>query len=288
MAKVKSITTFHQSDQTNNEPVKRSYEERDDQENVVLLIHYYFDGSQEMKIERTYDEENRLLEEKQFSTEEEPNEVHTFEYTASGKLQRQSIQYRDGSFSYRNHEYDEANNSEKIMIVDDEGEEEGNEFRRFNSEGKALEEVVYGDFGLEVKRESEYDDHGHLIKQTTEDNEGYIVDHFYQYERDEQQKLTHLKVIDDEGTLVKNVAYIYDQKDRVIEQHIKDSDRGWAFILKWEYDEKDRIVEERRSDFSGKVLEITKVTFDENDFVIEQEKTSTHGVEVNAYEYAFF
>ncbi len=288
MPKIKAITTTLKTDQTPEEGVMKAYELRDENENIILLENYDEGGNIEMKIERTYDDKNRVLVEKQYSVEKDPDEVHSFEYFESGKLKSRTILYRDNSKTFQNYSYDEAANTEKVEIVDDEGEAEGSEYRRYSSEGKILEEEIHGDFGLEVKTESEFDDFGNVLKRTTEDGEGYIVDHFYKYERDEESRIQNLKVIDDEGQLVKVIVYLYDEKNRIYEQQIKDTDRGWAFKVIWEYDDKDRVIKEERADFGGKVQEVQKIVYGENDLVTQQEKTTSHGMELSTFQYDFF
>ena len=288
MAKIKSITTVFKNELTPEDGVKRNYEERDEQGNVTLVEQYDIEGNLEMRVSRIYDDKSRLLEEHQFSTESEPDEVHSFEYFESGKLKLKTITYRDGSKSFYRHEYDEAEGSVEIEIVDDEGDKEGSEYRRYNLEGWLLEEEIFDEDQLELGKEIHYDDHGNILKQITEDGEGFIVSHNYHYERDEKSRVKLLKVNDDEGQQVRTVAYIYNDKDNLCEQHIRDTDRGWAFIVKWDYDDKDRAVKETRMDFDGNVQDVQQIKYNEQDLLAEQERTSTHGVEINRFKYEFY
>lgn len=290
MKKIKSISTFVHAEDSPEEGTLLQYEERNEKEQLILEEKYYADASLESRIERSFDSEGRLEWEKEFSGENQEPDQHTqYTYSAAGRLEVAEIKYQDGSSTFRKYEHDESANSETINIVDEEGTYEGKEYRRFDSEGKILQEVIHDEEEkLEQDVNREYDDNGHLTERVTMLPDDYETVEFFDYERNDQGLILNRKVEDEDGKLLRLDKFEYDEKGNTTQHEVQDYNQGWALVDQWEYDEKERIIKTRRSQPNGDVLQESEYRYNDNDLLIEQENRTKQGMSLSAYKYEYF
>ncbi len=288
MKKIKSISTYLRVNEM-EEGKLQSLEQRDEQENVLLEELYYPTGDMESRIERVYNEAGRLELVREYATDrEKPDQQTEFEYTAAGRIALKRVIYQDGSLSVHQYEYDEANLAENITIVDEDQEVEGREYRRFDSEGKILEErIELEDGSIEEQRKVEFDDHGMMLKRelTRYDEEKLEL---FVYERDEKGLVKKRYIEDEEGEIQRLDVFEYDERGNTLEHQAEDHNQGWGVIDRWEYDDQDRVIKSQRSYPSGMMLQETSMVYNEEGFLSKRETRTPQGVQSFNYRYEFF
>ena len=290
MKKIKSTATYIITEEKPEEEILIHYDERDEEENLLVEEKYFPDGTPESRIVRTYGEQGRLKLEKEYSADSEvPHQETEYSYSAAGRVTETVIRYQDGSVSYRRYSHDEANNSETIDIVDEEGENEGKEYRRYDSEGRVLEEVIHDEEGaLEQSVTNEYDEHGQLLKRVSLFPDDYEVIELYFYERDEKSQIIERTVENEEEEVLRHDEFDYDERGNNTEHRVQNYSQGWAVTDRLVYDEKDRVVKNQRLLPNGAIIRETDFAYNENDLLAEQENRTQEGVHLLVFKYEFF
>ncbi len=285
--KIKSIKTFHIDDNTDGKGMVSIYEERDEQGNVILHIQYNEKEGIEQKTERILNEKGQLIEEKQYTGGEKADQHILYEYNESGKVNQAIVHYLDGSKSYRKYTRDEAQKSTTIEITDDDGIFEGKEFRRFDSEGKLLEEVIYDEENkVTEKRETEYDDYGRIIESVVLDIEGIETVRFYDYYLDDKGRVNKIESLNEDEIIIRTDEIEYDERGNQVKYIVLDKSRGAELTETWEYDKDDNIVNHKR--LSGEnLLEEVKNRYRADKLLAEQEILTGNGVTIDYFEYSF-
>lgn len=290
MKKIKSISTHVVGENTPDEGILVQYEERDEEGHLVVEEKFYPDGSLESRILRDFDDKGQVVSEKEFSGEnEQPDQATTYTYSAAGRLEEAVIAYQDGSLTIRKYEQDEAANSETIHIADEEGTFEGKEYRRYDSEGHVLQEVIHDEEEkLEQDVSREYDDHGQLIKRVSIFDEDYETVELFDYERNEGGQIISRRAEDEDGKLLRFDEFSYDERGNTIQHKAQSVNEGWALVDEWEYDEKDQIVKSRRSQPDGSVLQESDYFYNEEGLLLERETRTKQGVSLSVYKYEYY
>ena len=290
MKKIKSIATYSVDEFTSEEGVLIRLEERDKAGHLLAEKQYHPEGGLESRIERTYDAEGRLTSEKEYAGD--ADEVHqetSYQYTAAGRLEEAVIKYQDGSLTYRKYQHDEADNSETIDIVDEDGEYEGKEFRRYDSEGRILKEVIHDeDKNLEQDITRIFDEHGYVMQRITLLPDDMKIHEEITYERDEKGLITLREIVDETEELMRFDEFEYDEKGNTTLRRAQDYNQGWAIVDEFEFDEKDRIIKSKRSKPNGTIVQETDYTFNEAGQLIEEQNRTSSGVALLLYKYDFF
>ncbi len=290
MKKIKQISTYLQL--PDREETLQRLEERDERENVLLEEQYYPTGDLESRLERTFDADNRLAAIREYASDaEQPDQEMLFEYTAAGKIALKRVVYRDGSESQHRYAYDEAERGETITIVDEEGTVEGVEYRRYDSEGRVLEErIAVEEEQEEVRREQAFDDHGMLLKRRTVqqgEEEDALVE-IVAYERDEKGLVRKRTIEDEAGDILRLDLFAYDERGNTVEHQAEDHHQGWAIVDRWEFDDQDRVSSSQRTYPGGAMLQETALSYDETGLLAERETRTPQGIQVFRYRYEFF
>lgn len=289
MKKVKSIKSYIITGETDENGYLSSYEERDEQGATTLEESLDLEGNLEMKVIRSYNDKGQLIEEQQYTETESPDEIHQFHYAASGEIEKIEVKYKDGSCSYKNYVKDEAESTITINIKDEAGNYEGKEFRKFDSEGRVLEEIIYDENdAVHEQKETLYDDHGRVIERYEVDASGFEKEYYYDYEMDEAGNFTEVRTVNPKEEVIRIDHFVYDEKSNRIQHNIKDKEAGYARIIDWEYDEKDRMTKQKVSMPDGQLLQEVVLTYDEEDRVLERQTTDRHGVETHRHVYEFY
>jgi len=266
MKHIKSITTYLQ--EVNEDPIKSEFIEYDKSGNIVLSMKYDETGNIIEKSEFTYDNENRKLTEKQYLSENEIAEDHSFKYDDKGRLYEAHTDYAEGYSSIRKINYDADKNERIELEIDEDGEvEEKYVFKYHETHGKLIEQAEYDDRGkLVQKTVFAYDDKGRLIEQAEFERKEKkpIQSRKYVY-NDERDKIEVMRIFNHKNKLINQYHLSYDEQDRVTRQVSPTSG-----IIEIEY-KSDKEQIERHIDASGNVQNETKTIFDDNGNVIKEE-----------------
>lgn len=286
MNNIKSISTYLIEE--GEEQKLSTYEERDQNGNITLLKQYDYDGILEAKSAYEFDEKGRVIVEKQYSTEGEPDQVLEIEYNESGKAKQVKISYADGSLSYKNYTRDEAVRSTTIEIIDEDGDSEGKEFRRFDEEDRVLEEVVYRDTGeIETKAEFEYNEHGDTVESVRVDEEGFETVRFYDYYRDEQARINKIETLNEDEKIIRVDEFEFDERGNQVKHIMRDLDRKALFIDKREYDMNNREIKFERL-MGERPIEVKETKYTADGLMEQQETITNDGTMINKFVYEMF
>ena len=286
--KIKTITTILINDETPEEGVIFMREERDLAGNQISIEQLSYDGSIESKTTRTFDSENKMITEAHYSANKEPDQSLTYTYNQEGKIEKITIVYRDGSISNVNYKRDVTENSTEIKTVDPDGYLEAKEYRKFDMEGRVLEEGIYGEEGvLESRIVSSYNDSGRPIERSFEYGDGRAFTHFYDYEFDAEGRLTFMEAYDKDEQSIRVDDLVYDQNGNQIEHRIQDHEKGYSIIDKGVFDEANQLIKQIRSFANGHLIQEKEYVRDENNLLIKEETTGEDGVMVYVFKYDF-
>lgn len=286
MNKIKSIKTFVLNEE--KEPQILVHEERDQLGNVTKLEHYNYDGEVESKTEFEFDEKGRLIEERQYSKVDSPDQTIRITYNESGKPGSVKVIYADGSVSNKTYERNIDERTTTILIVDQDGDEEGKEYRKFDEEDRILEEVIYNDFGnIESKREFEYDEHGYVVESVEMDSEGFETVRFYDYYRDDKAQVVKIETLNAEEKIIRIDTFELDERGNRAKHQMHNVERGGMYVDVREFDEKDNEIRFER--FMGeRPIEIVETKFREDGLLQEKESRSGDGTVIHRFEYELY
>lgn len=290
MKKIKSTAVYSVTEESSEEGVLVQLEKRDEEGRLILEEKYYGDGTIESRIERTFNEKGLPQLQREFSgVSSAPDQETTYRYSAAGRLEEATIKYQDGSFTYRKFTHDEAANSETINIVDEDGEYEGKEFRKYDSEGRILAEVIHDDSGkLEEDVTREYDEHGLILSRITVFPDDYKTTEQFLYERNDQGLILHRRIVDEEEKLLRADEFDYDEKGNTIRHTAQDFNQGWAIVDEWTYNEDSKVIATKRSEPNGTVHQESDYEYNEQGLIQRQEKRTKHGVDLLLFKYEYF
>ncbi len=285
--KIKSIKTIHISENTDEKGIVSLFEERDQEGNITLYVQYNEKGEVEQKTERILNEKGQLLEEKNYTTREKPDQHILFDFNESGKVSQATVQYLDGSISYRKYTRDEAEHSTTIEITDNEGVFEGKEFRRFDNEGRVLEEVIYDeDNNIIEKTETEYDDYGRIIETVVLDIEGIETVRFYDFYMDDTGRVIKIETLNEDEIIIRSDEFEYDERGNQVKHIVFDKTRGMILTDLWEYDIDNKIINHKHQMGENLIQEI-KNRYRADNLLVEQETLTGNGISLNSFEYSF-
>ncbi|MFT5165978.1 MAG: hypothetical protein ACI8P3_001209 [Saprospiraceae bacterium] len=287
MNKIKSITTYVAGDQE-GEKILTVYEDRDQLGNIVLLKHFNEDGDLENKTDYEFDEKGRVIVEEQYSTGKSPDQVIRIEYNESGKAHQVTLEFADGSVSYKKYSRDEAEKSTTIDIVDQDGEVEGKEFRRFDGEDRVLKEVIYSDSGeVETKAEFEYNDYGEITESVRVDEEGFETVRFYDYHRDDKARVYKVDTLNEDEKIIRTDEFEFDERGNRAKHIMKDLESGSVFTDLREFDQNDNEVRFERM-MGERPIELIETKFTIDGLMEKQEMTKTEGPITYLFEYELY
>ena len=289
MKKLKTLSITIITDETDEAGYKQYFEERDEQGNVVLDEKYKADGTLDARSKRRFDQEKRILEEQFFSEEGAADSQHTYKYNSSGKLELVTSKYKDGTIGYKRISYDETNNAETILIQDENNVTETKEYRRYDMEGRILEEIIYEpEDTLHQKTETSYDDHGRTNSKKILYNDGYQASNQYEYEFDESGRVISLTIENERQEEIHYEEYLFDESNNMIEYYTEAKSTGQSTIRKMEYDEKDRVIKEQILNAAELVEQETNLVYNDEGLLLEKEVATPSGFVLQQYTYEFF
>ncbi|MEM9821651.1 MAG: hypothetical protein AAF985_11285 [Bacteroidota bacterium] len=286
--KIKSVHTYVINDFTPEEGLLSVKQVNNENGNLLLQEQYALDGRIEQKIERAYDSEQRLVEEKQYTEGDAPHQVISNTYDENGKLNRSTTRYMDGALSNTDFVYDLSARSEEMTTRDEAGQIEEKVVRSFDQEGRVLEQSEYGEEESFVKSvKSSYNDAGRPLERhyKTEETE---YKHFYDYEYDEEGRITYAEIFDVKEDLIRTDEITYDERGNQKEVAMKNYADGWSIVDRYTYNEQDQLVKEERFMANGDPVESKEYQMDEHGFVLQQEVRNRNGWTIHRYQYEFF
>lgn len=239
MAKVKKLTKFFGVVGDNEEVLnefKSYYQEFDKNDNVIKEVEYHHSGEIESASGFKYDEKNRLIEEIHYFDEDEVGEIIKFTLDDQGRPTEIETTYADGSKSLK-----KVHRTEHLLSVktfDEDNTLEGEEVVKFNSKGKAIEEIHY-DEDHEIFQRSvyEYDDNDLLVKRINYGNKDeFLVETLFGY--DEKGKLVKQVQFSEKGKVISSTVLEYDDQGNEIFQ------QNNAYEMRAAYDPKGRLISE--------------------------------------------
>ncbi|MEM8907401.1 MAG: hypothetical protein AAGD05_06095 [Bacteroidota bacterium] len=289
LRKIKSVHTYFITEDHPEGGILSGMQLQDEQGNLLRDEQYNFNGDLEQKIERHFDAENRLLEEKHYTSEKEPHQVITHTYHPEGKLANSKVQYQSGAHSITQYEYDLAAKQETITTLDEKGQIEEKIVLQFDNEGRVLEETQFGADGVfEQKVTASYTEAGRPLEKTFQQGEEPAYTHYFDYEFDEEGRVNYAEVFDVEEDLIRTDEIDYDEQGNRVEVRMKHYANGWSVIDRYDYDEQRRVVKEERLQGDGQPLEIKEYRYNADNLVEEEEVRDRAGIRINRFAYTFF
>ena len=289
MTKIKTVLTYLATSDSPEGGYLSQREERDEQGNVCLLIQYNEGEGVELKNERGFDNDNRLLEFKQYTYSDQPDQHISYEYTAAGQLEKEIIRYLDGSLSTKTYVRNQADNSYEATTIDEDGDLEAKEYRRLDSDGRTLEERIYDEENeLQQETSTSYDDYGRPIKMIHRNDEGLEMVYLYEYVLNDEGNLTEVAITNDSGKVLRKESVIYDDRGNRADVQIQDFEQGLALTEHREYDQNDKVVLHQRLSPDGSLLNEVKYTYREDGLLVEEENLSPRGASIRSYEYSLW
>lgn len=252
-----------------------SYNEYDVDGNLLVEIEYLESGELENKVTYKYNKKGRVVEQYNYSTIDEITEKFIYERDDSDNIIEVTIEYLDGSKSFKKYERSPTENTEIITIVGEEGEFEGKEFRKFNVNQDKLEEVIYNEDGkIEQKFVFEYDEEFNLINQKDYGEDGeflYEIKNKY----NEKGKLVEEHRFDHNNEILRRSVYTYNEEGGIQEIQLVDAAYyPQGYILKFEENKTERTTKEERFFVNGELDFKLVSRYDENNLIIENTKFS--------------
>jgi len=286
MNNIKSISTYLVEGEA--EQKIHIYEERDQQGNVTLLKQFNDEEELEAKSAYEFDKEGRVIIEKQYSSGDLPDQSLEIKYNESGKAEQVIITYADGSVSYKNYTRDTEVRSTTIDIIDEDGDTEGKEFRRFDEEDRLLEEVIYDDSGkVETKAEFEYNEHGDVVESFRVDEEGFETIRFYDYYRNDQSQINKIEMLNADEKIIRVDEFEYDERGNQTKHSMHDLDRGSLFVDVRVYDMNNREIKFERL-MGDRPIEVKDTRYTADGLMEEQETRTNDGVLTHRFVYELY
>ncbi len=288
MKKIKSITRHVLSDLM-EAPTLRTLEVRDLAGNLTEEAYYYADGSTEQRILRKFNDGSQLLEEQQFSTGEEPDQVTSYVLNESGKPTTKTVEYKNGGQSITSFDYQPADNSVTMTIRDQDGNFEEKIYQRLDQEGKVLEEIRHGEGEvLEQQHNISYDDNGRPVSRKIEVKGEPAVQQFYDYFFDDKGQLIEVEVYDEKDQVLRADTIEYDEAGNRTSYLMDDLVQDAQLVERWEYDDQQRIIKHSRARGTGAVLESTAYEFGDHGYIHTMAVSSPTGEQVDTFTYEFY
>lgn len=242
--------------------------------------------------EEEYNDKNLLVLEKKYGMDGELEEVHSYTYDDSGRLQIHLLEIPEDGIAER---FVTTRNGDgnPTMIVKFYGEDEGErteyiygenaqvvKIKRYDADGEfeAEEDLEYDDQSKLMVRKIvspmdgnkyyrfSYDDRSNLIKEEDFDENdqlsGYVEIHY-----DEENRETYVSRFNEDSKMISQLLTEYDDLGRVKRKIAKSSH---VRITSLDYDEQGRVIEESLSDQNDFVISRTRLAYDDEGRIAEE------------------
>ncbi len=266
MAKIKQLIKYSASANKNGEAVnefKSLLQEFDKQQNLLKEVEYSAAGDIESTSGYKYNDQNKMIAEVHYFEEDEVGETIKYQLDEEGKpLEIEKI-YGDSGKSIK-----KISRSERLLsvkIVDEDGENEGEETVKFDSKKRPIEETHIDEEGIISQRSVyEYNESDQVLSRI----EYGVGDEFQvktNFTYDKEGELIQIVQRSEKGNLIASNIYEYDENgNRVLFQNSHHLQRST-------YDEKNRIVSQETVNRSNNLVEgFTEYKYGDHGLLLEE------------------
>ncbi|MBN1340502.1 MAG: hypothetical protein JXA03_14325 [Bacteroidales bacterium] len=267
---------------------KYSHTEFDPGGNAILEMKFFKSGEVEEKYEYAYDENGRIIEEKEYLDESNVAEHRTIERNGEGKATRDTLRYQDGSEEITEYIYNQEGRLTGKITRNEDGEIEKQE--NYEYVNGLLAKKTESEYGEPVSDETyRYHDNG-KVKERIRHNEGeeaVFVNTF-----DPEGRIMEAKRYDTGNKLLGRTSYTYDESGKPA--RITEESKGGISVTEIGYDHIGNAVTETEKDREGNVIHSAERSYNDNNDVVESIVFVNHrGRAVNQhyilkYEYEYF
>ncbi len=273
------------------EGVRHEFTEYNKNALLTSEIKYDHNGMMIDRIEKKFDDKDKVLEEILFDENNELVERRTFERNENGKIVLGFLHYLDGSVDTTTYIYNENGDLIEKTIRDSDGDSDGREVFTYNNGKRATEESFDENNELITKNRYLFNDRGHLMEVSNwTADEGMMLRTVNKY--DENGDVERILRYDIENNLIEKSIYELDDKARVVK--IIEEDQYKKVETHIEYDADGNVIEQQQLNSEGEINHRIVRKYDNENNVIESEvAVNGHGVDISQhylmrYEYEFF
>lgn len=257
---------FENSEENSYLSSEKSY---DRNENLILEKDFSADGSMELNNIYEYDEQNNISKAIYMGDFDEVYETHFFEYNDENLLVKELLFYGedtpdddDALYDIIEFQYDENNNRIKKTSVDSEGTFNNEKISEYK-DGKLMRDFNIGEEKkMEMEMLYEYDTHGNLISETRIDHLENVKNTL-KYEFDERNFRIKSMIYNNYDQLIKHTEMEYDEDQNLLE--LIEESRESHVVKSYEYNEsKTKIMAEKLHNIEGELKEFRNYEYDED------------------------
>jgi len=266
MAKIRRLTRFVGLIGEDDRPIsefKQFVQEFDEHQNCIKEIEFNKDGEIENASGYKFNGQNKKIEEIHYFNEDEIGEQIRYKLDDEGKTVEIETIYADDAKSIK--QIKRSANLIEAGIYDEDGDLEGEEIVKLNSNGQPLEEIQYDEGKKIVQRFTyEYDKEDNMTTRT-EYGEGNIFIVKMNFEYDKQGNLVRTDQFNQKGKPFGMTIYQYDEKGNQI---LMQTNRH---IQRSAFDEEGKLLSREIMNRANNIVEsFNEYKYDDHGLVIEE------------------
>ena len=266
--RLNKYTAFVGEDNQAINEFKSYMQEFDEQQNLLKEVEFSSNGKMESSSAYKYNSQNKMIAEVHFFEEDEVGETIKYHLDEEGKPLEIETVYGDSGKSIK--KISRSGSLLTVKIVDEDGENEGEETVKFDAKKRPIEETHIDEDG-NISRRSvyEYNESDQLISRIEygEKNE-FHTKTIFDYDKDGNMIQSVQR--SEKGNLINSVLYDYDEnKNQILLQNSHHSRRT-------SYDDKNRIINEETINRSNNLVEgFTEYKYGDHGLLIEERSFET-------------
>jgi len=260
------------------ETYKSAIIEYDQRGNIISFVSYNSDESIESRILTKFDEKNNVIEEHNYSENNEFIDKSVYTRKQNGKIKKIEIFYPDDNSTIKNYNWYEDELKLEIETADSDGDLESTEIIKLENnnpvekllidyEGKFAEKIVY-----------KYDEKNNMIHKLELDKKDKVIIQdklFY----DENNNVINTHKLNRKNRLLEKTSFEYDKNGNPLTQNFNDQ-----YIIRIEYDEKGNPIKEERQNMHGLIEHEGHYHYNAEGLIIEEKNL----FEIKKYTYEFY
>ena len=271
MSTLKSITTIREDiipiAGRNLDTHRVNYTEYDEQGRELKVINYDHMDEEDDFVEYRYNTDGTKSAEI-YAQGGEVLESKYFFYDSANRIISERKEYLEGNIDTIELEYDESGKMITRRLIDDEGNLETNETFEYENGLLIRQAVMDEDDNLISEDLYEYNEKGQLLsllrRNTLDEEEHHEVTVY-----NEEGLRLEVKQYNAIGKLIERVRYTYDEKKRACLQ--EDEDIQHHTFTAFVYDEKDHVVQQEEKNNEDEMVSIILRTYDEEGKLLNSE-----------------